>query len=89
MAAKRTPKPSPEDEKAKLRAELVAKAQANPYAFFKTEDVGAMFGFGSDTMTMLRGLGAPVVARQMHPGLLLKWIEENAVRIPKVRPEDE
>lgn len=87
--AKKTPAEIRQEEKDAERARLVAAAQANPFRFFTSGEVGMMFDFGGDTMTTLRSLGAPVVARAMHPGLLLKWIEQNADRIPKIRGEDE
>lgn len=86
---KKEPAPSPGDVKASRRAALVAEAVSNPFAFFTSEETGLMFGFGENTMTTLRSLGAPIVARQMHPGLLLKWIETNADRIPKIRGDEE
>ena len=84
----RAKRPTPGTKEVR-RAQLVAEAQANPYAFFTAEETGIIFGFGADTMTTLRALGAPIVARQMHPGLLLRWIELNADKVPKIRSEED
>ncbi|EDY16026.1 hypothetical protein CfE428DRAFT_6420 [Chthoniobacter flavus Ellin428] len=68
---------------------LAAEAQANPFRFFTSEEVGELFGFGENVMTTLRGMGAPVVGRKMNPGLLLQWLQQHHDRVPKVRSDEE
>jgi hypothetical protein len=68
------------------RAELVREARLNPFAWFTSEEVALICGFGADVMTALRALGAPVVGRKMNPALLQRWIESNSAKIGKIRP---
>lgn len=70
------------------RASLVGEARENPFAWFTSEEVAVICGFGIDVMTALRAMGAPVVGRKMNPELLLRWIEKNAADIGKIRPEE-
>ncbi len=70
------------------RALLVRAARENPFAWFTSEEVAVICGFGVDVMTALRAMGAPVVGRKMNPELLLRWIEKNAADIGKIRPEE-
>ena len=80
--------PAPSN-KADRRAVLVHEARANPYAWFTSEEVAVICGFGVDVMTALRAMGAPVVGRKMNPELLLRWIEKNSADIGKIRPDSE
>lgn len=70
------------------RARLVQEARDNPFAWFTSEEVAIICGFGVDVMTALRALGDPVVGRKMNPELLLRWIEKNSADIGKIRPEE-
>lgn len=81
-------KPAPET-KEQRRDRLAAEVGRNPFIFLTSEDIGLLFDFGPDTITTLRSLGAPIVARKINPGLLLRWIEQNAKTIPKIRGEEE
>jgi hypothetical protein len=61
---------------------------ANPFKFFALADVAKMFGFGADTMTAIaKAPGAPIVARKCNPHLLLKWLEQNADKVGKIRED--
>ena len=65
------------------------EARENPFAWFTSEEVAMIFGFGADVMTALRALGAPVVGRKMNPELLLRWIEKKLRRTSeKIRPDE-
>jgi hypothetical protein len=64
---------------------LVRVAQENPFRFFSLAEVAKICGFGSDVLTALNSLGAPVVARRCNPRLLVEWIGRNADKIGKVR----
>ncbi len=64
---------------------LVRVARENPYRFFTLGDVAKICGFGTDVMTALNALGAPVVGRKCNPQLLLEWIGRNSDKIGKIR----
>ena len=84
-----TPAPPAPPAKADRRASLVHEARHNPFAWFTSEEVAVICGFGIDVMTALRAMGAPVVGRKMNPELLLRWIEKNSADIGKIRPDTE
>ena len=46
-----------------------------------------LFGFGSNTMTALVNLGAPVVARKINPDAFKAWLSANASIVGKIREE--
>ncbi|XHR29626.1 MAG: hypothetical protein ACFUZC_03520 [Chthoniobacteraceae bacterium] len=66
---------------------LAEQAQQNPFRFFSLQEVGEICGFGRDTMTALVASGAPVVARKMNPGLLIRWLEDHSDALGKVRED--
>jgi hypothetical protein len=80
--------PTAAPAKAERRTLLVHEARDNPFAWFTSEEVAVICGFGVDVMTALRAMGAPVVGRKMNPELLLRWIEKNSAYIGKIRPDE-
>lgn len=79
---------APTGVKSKRRAALAAEVQSNPFRFLIKDEMELLFDLGGDVLTTLRGMGAPVVGKKMNPRLLLKWLESNHDRVPKVRAEE-
>jgi len=81
-SGKGNPPPVPPVEESPL-----TQAKDNPFRFFSLEDAAEIFGFGRNTMTALADAGAPIIARKCNPQLLLRWLEENAEKVGKIRGE--
>jgi hypothetical protein len=79
---------APTGAKSRRRAALAAEVESNPFRFLIKDEMELLFDLGGDVLTTLRGMGAPVVGKKMNPRLLMKWLEANHDRVPKVRAEE-
>lgn len=66
---------------------LVKEARENPFACFAFDEIALLYKWGKNVPGQLAAIGAPVIARRMNPHLLLKWLEEHAEDVKKLRPE--
>lgn len=69
----------------KQTSALAKLVRENPYRFLSFGEIARLFGFGTNTMTVLVNLGAPVAARKINPQHFLAWLEKNYDKVGKIR----
>lgn len=72
----------------KESAALAKLVRENPFRFITQAEAGKLFGFGTNAMTMLVNLGAPVVARKINPDHFKSWLCTNADKVGKIRSDE-